>query len=561
MTKFNTYAAAAVALTASLTASAAVPTVDKLEMPVPVTQKTELGVSRTADGRMLAHANKGQRNMFRAEEEVTGPTTEVIESAEGRSVTYAKKMTGYVLSWLGVLYMDDTIATEIVWGEGNEVYLACPITATGYKSYIKATMEGNTITAELPQTLGWLENYGYGMDLYVVDLKEDGVNEETGEPVYWYFPNYEKTSITWTLGDDGSVTMEDLGEDGMLGGVWSDDQTWTGCGEINQYMTEFTQKPVEVPAGIVMEDWVIETGGEVGFVKVGVDEANAYIEMPAGLVKGNIEGDRIIIPQDQFLGMYSYYFIYSKCGVAEEGYLVLADPEAEYVFDYDAEGKIMVSADPNLYLVYNAALDRINPLGYYNDMSIYYKDDFSGTPADPSDLQWSDYYFENYGMYDFYFYLPAFSTEGDILYTPDLYYRIFVDGELYEFTPEEYGDLEGMEPMTEIPYNLSTGWEFYTSDGVKDVAFYIEGITTIGVQSVYKYNGVVTESNIVTLNLETGEETNSGVKGIEDVNTAVKETRMYDLTGARVDNPEKGIYLVEKVMEDGSVKTVKRVVR
>ena len=53
----------------------------------------------------------------------------------------------------------------------------------------------------------------------------------------------------------------------------------------------------------------------------------------------------------------------------------------------------------------------------------------------------------------------------------------------------------------------------------------------------------------------------TGVEAVDTDNSAVVATEYYNLQGARIANPENGIYIVKRVMESGKVATSKEIIK
>ena len=81
------------------------------------------------------------------------------------------------------------------------------------------------------------------------------------------------------------------------------------------------------------------------------------------------------------------------------------------------------------------------------------------------------------------------------------------------------------------------------------------GFDTIGVQSVYKYNGTETRSEIVTI-----DRIPMAVDAV-DADRNITNVKYYDLTGREVAEPASGIFLKRVTFDDGSVTTSKKVIR
>ena len=186
-------------------------------------------------------------------------------------------------------------------------------------------------------------------------------------------------------------------------------------------------------------------------------------------------------------------------------------------------------------------------------------DGYEGTPANPRALRFYDYMeFFDYNVFEFE--LPALSSDGGLLDTSDLSYVIYVDGEEWTFDPEDYW-IE--EPMTEIP------WSFDNEDNILKwfgsckhaVYFYAEGISTLGVQSIYRYGGEETRSEIVTISVDDSDIDDPSAVAVVGGGKKVKDVRYYDLSGRQVAAPAAGICVKRVTFEDGTVATFKKAIR
>ncbi len=110
--------------------------------------------------------------------------------------------------------------------------------------------------------------------------------------------------------------------------------------------------------------------------------------------------------------------------------------------------------------------------------------------------------------------------------------------------------------MVEIPWSFENdSYTILKNYGSCRHAVYvfIEGITTIGVQSVYKYNGEETRSEIVTLNLD-----ENSVKGV-DADKTVKSVKYYDIAGRELSAPAEGLVIKRTTYTDGTTTTLKNI--
>lgn len=482
------------------------------------------------------------------------PTTDVITNPEGQAVIYTKAVTGYD-AWSGGYFEDDNVAAQLVFGDNNKVYFQDPIFGWGMDSYVEGTIDGDKITLELPQTVA---NYGwYSINLCVCEY----VDEEEYELV----SDIDSVEYSYDA-ETGKIELNLPGEPEqyMLSYVYTDDESWTYSGEFTQVYTVFEGEVMNMPEGVETETYMLNDGYYGHPVNVAVDGDYLYLEglsasMPKGVIRADFDGSVASIPQDQVTGTIYGYFIYSKV-LNEKGTSFV---DGDYVLNVDLENKVIESADPSVIFALNAMLDQVYAFEVFQDFSLEVQDSYAGTPENPYNLQYDDSY-AVYGMSIFAFNIPNFSTSGKVLLADDLYYRVYVDGELFEFEydsdDETYPDVEG--EMTDVPFTFDNGYDLYWYDQVmRVVMFYFEGATTFGVQSVYKYDGVETTSDIMTLNIETGEVTTepAGVESIYDA--SVVNSVYYDLSGRKVMNPSNGIFIQRNVMSDGQIVTKKVIKR
>lgn len=488
------------------------------------------------------------------------PITEVITNPTGEYKWYSKNGVGED-SYYGQIDIVDT-PVSIVFGENNEVYIQDLNSAWSFGTYAKGTLENGVITMQLPQTLFYWEDDGYGLDLVIFETQ--GTNYVT--------TNIDTVTFTYdeTSGDIELVLPGEAYEY-SLGVAYTIDGSW----DSSEFYQEFTlvENVNSIPSGLETTEYFFAESDYGYNVEVANDGNYLYIkgmypDMPNGIVIASIDGNKATITQDQTIGGYYGYWLYTKLFTINENAgdnqdaVSLAPANAVYTLLIDTENDVIQSdPDQNYYLGFNADLEELYYLYIFDPFMLYHPTSFEGTPADPYPLWIDPSYAEYYGFLYFGVYVPAVSTDGNILDSNSLYYRIFVDDEIMEFEPDEdyymYMGLGGT--TTEIPLNFDNGYDI-TKEGntICDVGLYFEGFTTLGVQSVYRYNGVETHSNIIGVNVETGDFYNE-VKSL--LSAPVISEVYYDLNGRRVNNPSKGLYIVRSTMSDGKVVSKKVMVK
>ena len=472
----------------------------------------------------------------------------IITVPQGDAKQYFKNVTGYESAFgpysksdLNVnLYFDETT---------GDVYFPDIYSQWAAGSYVKGHLDNGKISVSLPQTIIYWDRDGYGMNLVIV--------KKTGENQY-EIANIDTATFTYDSAT-GNITLDLPGDDYALGVVYTDNGGLVGCDFTQEYILDTSVN--SLPAGITMERYLMRNDNNYGYpVYVGFANDKIYIkglsyEMPSGVLIGTIDGNIASIAQNQNMGQWSFmnYTVYSKVVYMEDGEFVLGDPSETYNLNIDFEKKEITSANPGQYLSFNVSESQVLYMDIFKDMFFYQSNSFAGTPANPFNLSMDDKYLSTYGFHWFGFEIPTVSTEGNVLDFNDLYYRIYVDGELLHYYPSEDADYT----VTETAFTFNNTFDCYKYSNIgRYFGVYIEDLTTLGVQSVYRYNDTVTESQIVTLNVETGEVTVNGQGSGVASQLIVEDTEVvyYDLNGRRINNPERGIYI--KVQNGKATKVV-----
>jgi len=280
---------------------------------------------------------------------------------------------------------------------------------------------------------------------------------------------------------------------------------------------------------------------EVGFY----GEDKLYIsglsqDFPEFFVKATKnEAGQYVIPANQFMGTYEYW------GYSFDYYFTAIDEAGNFqdaVLSFDPETNTITS-DQTLAL--NGSADVFDPYMAFDNVVIAKIAEIAATPADPQVLE-VKLTGTNYPSVRFD--IPLADVEGNDLIPSKLFYTIWVekDEEVQQqltLTADLYDYLE--EDMVEIPYTYDDSWDIYAGGSrvyLNQDAEEIASWKKIGVQSIYYGGDECNKSNIVWY------ETSTGIASVlqSEKNAAV----IYNLAGQRVQNAQKGLYIVngKKVM-------------
>ena len=483
----------------------------------------------------------------------------VIYSPEGERKPYRKSIMG--LDW-GESIKEDA-CTEIVFGKDNAVYfrdIILRVASLGFGSYVKGELkEDGTISVPVPQMLVEYEG-GYGREVTLMEKDPEGE---------WHVSSLPE--ITYAYSETTGVIKSALpGDPGQyaIGLKWSFDDDWNEIGDFMQIYTPYAGEFTSVPENVDLEEYYLNDGYYAYPVQVGFDTDAVYIKglsqaSPDAVIKAPFDGHKGYIPQNELLGTVMGYFIWTKMMVPDpvSGWALVPSDET-YGLEIDVENKLIRSADPDQILILNCEYDRVFYLDGFMDFSLTVPKSYSGTPRNPFGISFDGEEFrEYYGLYGFNFNISNISIEGNVLDTSCLYYSIFIDGDILEFEEIEnlsgimYPGVEGV--VTRMPFDFSNGYDIQEKSATERfIGIYPDGLTTIGVQAIYEYEGVTTYSDIVTLNVDTGEFTEEA--GVASLKTEdVVSTVYYDLNGRKVQNPDRGIYVRKQTLSDGTIRISK----
>lgn len=514
-------------------------------------------LSLTGNNRVKLADVKKQSTSSEVKKIATRADEAPITEPTGEGTLYKADGQGW-MNYMGILTMQVQFTTlNEIYMDGTDVYIKNPISQFATDTYMKGTLNGDKIVCTFPQLIYQEEGSNY----YATRL--DGVEEpnDWGTTTWVYSMPEENNEIVYTL-EDGKWVMEGEGF-GMILGMVDEEWDWVGFGDCDVVYAEFNETAIEAPEGLETEEWVFVADGGGHKVNVGFVDNEVYIQgisvyIPDAWVKGEVKENSIVFEGGQYMGSYDspggFYLAFLVGGeeyMTGEGsvnYYIL--PEIE--FEYDAEAKSM-SFDNTLFV--NSNPDYIRYLEIFNYPVIHFQPaEFDMTPA-PVELtlyqEWNGEYMAAQ------FILPNLTAEGYILDTENLYWRLFLDEELYEFDEEMYGEIP--ENQTEVPYYYSESWEIYGQGAQKTFFLYTEGFDVLSIQVVYKDGQKSYYSDNMNYNIITGDISySSGTSSVESIgDSSLVKVEYYNLNGQKIANPDNGIYIKRAHYSDGSVKATK----
>ncbi|MDE5796935.1 MAG: hypothetical protein K2H75_07465, partial [Muribaculaceae bacterium] len=476
----------------------------------------------------------------------------------------------------------DGLAYEAVVTEDGDCYLKNPISRLQWDTYIKGKITEEGITFEFPQPLYRFEDEEIGtLDLYAEVLEYAEIEVGIDDYVTTFVPAEDTRTITFEKDKDGYYAMLD---DYMLG-VVTDNGNWQGYGEYQLVLKPFKAEKTEVPEDVKFDYSYVLADEVFGWdhtilrpMAIGYDGSDVYLKgislaMPEAVVKGSFDAETqtLSIPTNQFMGRLYNYYIFMMNG---DGYEYYDESWGEDMIDIsftDEPIRLLYDAETNVYtpvneeehfavMIFNFGNTNVSPCEYYEVNRIYSQGEITDyAPLAPQieDIYSVSDYDPNYS-YCIEFLVFADNAEGQMLIDNNIYYNVFINGELYPLTVEEFPGLAefGIESLTDVPASLSDNDDIYASGNFHGLAFHNKNISTIGIRAVYIADGVRGESEIVTV-----EAPSNGVDSVNEAAGVVSE-EYFDVAGRRLSGSVAGsVVLRRAVMSDGTVKTSKVMIR
>ena len=513
---------------------------------------------------------------------------DVIWEAEGTKKLYSKSSAGTALFYGAIELYKDVFPAEMVWGDNDEVYVKNILSTIPSESYVKGTLKDGVITFQAGQLVDYIEEEGFPPYGLAVGVGRTVVNEQNDTYDFVLDPSITEFQIK--VEKNGSMNLVLPGEpfngeeptEYILCLYYTDDNQFAGFSDFSQQYKPVDYEIVRMPFGVPQEQYVyIDDFDYASFVNVAWSDDYLYLQgldpmIPEGVVKAKIDGNTATIAQNQYVGIYmGLSYIFTKVALDNPNYdifdpstdpYIFAPADQGYVLTFDRDKGEIMSDKPGIYLSFQPDEDNFwNVNCFLSDFVMKYQATAAGTPANPVPVRYFDAQAGYWGYTDFQFKISNYSTEGHLLDVEHLFYQVLVNGEPIIFGERTLINLNGEEAVAYVgvpeeqrwlPYLFSndddiTKW----SSSEFDVGIYVPDVKTLGVQSLYLYDGVATYSKLMTLDVETGEITESDGSGaVESIYQAeVKDVEYFTLSGVKVKNPQNGIFVKRTIYSDGKV--------
>lgn len=497
----------------------------------------------------------------------------ILETPEGTLYKNIYRSSVQYLDMWGSLYVSNIEGkiSDIVI-DGNDFYMCKPVATFSVTTsfWIKGTLgDDNLVTFTFPQ------------DAYIVPANPYSGAPETQLSVQMLnvVANGDKSDFVADT-DNNALVMKwennvlsqvDAEKDGFkrVVGLVDSEGNFNGSAEGDIVWSVFDETLPVPPVGIETAQYLCSAESTWGdkinrIVEIGTSGDRLWIKGLYGYfadswISGTIDGDKVTLPTDQYLGIYTtemYYYFFQSAGTEE-----YVNDWGENDIRFIPAQEVTLTKTGDTYSADKAMLMTFGmktanpgmPAGSsLTNVKFAPYEEVPATPANPS-IEYVGEYYAPYGR-SVNINIPATDTEGNFINPDNMYYNIFINDELFTFTPETYPALTS--PITDVPYNFSETGVVVTNSGSAQhsITLQIEELPIIAVQSAYVVNGVTNKSEKIS--------NTSGIDSVISEEAGVVATEWYSLQGARIEAPAAGTIAIRRDrMSDGSVKTTKAIIR
>ena len=267
---------------------------------------------------------------------------------------------------------------------------------------------------------------------------------------------------------------------------------------------------------------------------------------PDAWAKGKVDGDKVVfdgmkyLGVDPVLGYHTYFAPSGKQKVTWEDYDYTFDSiyfNKDIVFAYDRTANTLKSETNFLINAGKNVVYKINE--YEKPMLTPWKEE-AGTPKDPSVFEFMPYESE-YGYGCMQIHVNKESTDGKLLNPNKLFYNIYFDDALFTFYPDEYAAL--VDEITDVPIDFTDNNDIVKKGTNRKIYYFLQGMTTVGVQEIYKDGDTTYKSNLVSYKVDERGNLTGISRDITTGSEDVKSVSYTDLAGRRISKPAHGIFL------------------
>lgn len=458
----------------------------------------------------------------------------------------------------------DGLMGEIVVGS-DKIWIKKPFAEGSAMTWIEGDLDADgTVRVQTPQCVATFNdnNTGNKIPMYLLNVTTEVITEPDGSQYATFVEDVDNSVIEYYW--DGENLTLTKGQLGMC--FWmpyideenEDEWIWYGEADMKQTLGLNPHKAMTPPAGLEFENYVLESNDfnlekkDGSLVQVGFDGDDCWIKnlhpiLTQFYVKGEKDGDGYVFP-NQYLGPvdevgYHAFFRPGFYAYPESTGIKSIGVSDTIRMAFDKESRVFATQDTCLWMV--AAGN--GKLSYFQlneaPRMVPYLEKEVVSLSNPEII---DYMAPgDYGMPgSLTVYLPPFDGDGNWVSPEYLTFNIFINGELFVFDPDYYGEFD--YPVEDLPYNIPFDYyDMWKSGTSIQVYLYVDEIESAGVRMNYDRDGKRISSDVVY----------SEAVGVEKIDVADREAvgeEYFNMCGMRVERPGNGIYVKRTHFSDGS---------
>ena len=525
-----------------------------------------------------------------------GDSSVVTVEPEGTVKWFSEKSLAYsVGTWGYVDYaVTDGFAKKMVFSEdGRTIWMRNPVCKFPTDTWVKATIEGETITLPMGQVIRLSEAKDGSLDVWTIGAM--AMEKEWNEEFQYWRTEWVPTdleAITFTY-KDGYITQNE--KDTMLALMCNGEYMVYGDVDIEMSPINPVEDIVRFPENVEIENWTFSYGlstrlgypVEAAWVGDEVYMRGFWQENPTATIKGTVKDGVLSFPSQQYIGYINrggidYFLYFMPCVVGEQGMITYYQPVVEpLVFNIDSATGQMTQPIEDM----NSALKLMIKGGKFDNFDLTKTTAFLLLDNPAIKVMTGDYgmpqapvladpcyrYFEGTVMpfVQLSFAIQPFDEEGNALSPSALTYSIWVDDEIVTFESGDFPNWEKIpEPMTALPLDFSNSWGVTYDDNVynRRVQVPYPDPEKVGAQVIFAdpNTGEVKKSQIayyypatkeIKYEYEPGSGSSVGAASTADI----VGIEYYDMLGGKVGSDFRGLCVKVVTHADGSVKSVKTV--
>lgn len=497
----------------------------------------------------------------------------ITETPEGKAYNNIYRSSLQYLQMWGSLYesnIEGKISNLVI--DGNDFYLYKPVEtfATPYPYWIKGTLgEDNKVVFSFPQD-AYIEPANQWAGTPESQTKITMFKVVTTDEAIEFVEDTDNTDLVMTWENNVLTQIDTKTADGnpRIAGIMTEEGVFNGSAEGSICWSVFDETLQTPPADLETTQYLCSSESNWGeksnrIVEIGTKDNEFWIKGLYGYfadswIKGTIDGDKVTIATDQYLGIYTtemYYYFFQAAGTEEfETDWGTTDirfiPEASVTLTKEGDKYV---ADKAMLMTFGMKTANPGMPAGSRLMNVEFSPyvEVPATPATPTITNVGEYY-SPWGR-SVTFDIPATDVDGNFINPDNMYYNIFINDELFTFTTDVYPILT--EPITDIPYNFAELGVVATNgnSAPHTITLFIEELPVIAIQSAYTVNGVTHKSAISST---------AGIDKVTDSNAVIESTEWYNLQGAKIETPAAGTIAIRRDrMSDGTVKATKIIIR